>query len=157
MSTSFYINGTDTNGKKIQRSVTDIDSNANNYQIVALAKGLFALTSNTYSGTTKIIREDIAFSADDPQFWLEPTKIKNSQINGGKQVEITLHYLGNTRSVSVNKQSYDDVTISGENTKTVIIKGKDDSMYVGGSDDFIFTLPASGDYKASTASVHISD
>lgn len=151
---SFYLNSKDSTGKAIQRSITDINPDANKYQIVALAKGLNALTNNTYVSSTKVIREDLQVDTDDPQFWIWPTLITDVT-EGGDSAEIELNYLGDTRTVSVSGEGAMYYNISGQDTKTLKIAIEEGGSGPVNDQTLVITLPETDKYKKATTTVTI--
>lgn len=57
--TNMYIDSLDTNGKKVQRSITNLNPDATNNQLRALAIGINALSTNTFGSATKVERTDL--------------------------------------------------------------------------------------------------
>lgn len=55
--TSVVLTTTDQQGKKLQKTFTDINPNATNAQLVAFTRALNALTSNVYQETSRVDKE----------------------------------------------------------------------------------------------------
>lgn len=56
---SLLLKSRTTNDKSIQTTVPNVNPEATNAQIVALAQALNALTTNVYSGVIKVTKEEI--------------------------------------------------------------------------------------------------
>lgn len=57
--TSITITTTDTNGKKTNDKIAYVNPEATNEQLVQFARMLVALTTSTYTSTTKVTEEDL--------------------------------------------------------------------------------------------------
>ena len=63
--TSFIMNTTSALNKDSKRSITDISSSATDSQIVALAEGINALTTNTLNSISKVTTKDLPMNLAD--------------------------------------------------------------------------------------------
>lgn len=59
MDSSLIINSTDTTGKKLQKSITNLNPNITNATAKEFAQKLNALTTNTYNGAIRINKIDV--------------------------------------------------------------------------------------------------
>ena len=59
METNIEIQATDQENKSVKTTVTYVNGGASNALLKTFAQQLNALTTNTYTGTTKITKEDI--------------------------------------------------------------------------------------------------
>lgn len=59
MESNLIINSTALNGRKLQKSITNINPRATNAQLQEVAQRLNALTTNTYNGATRIDKIDV--------------------------------------------------------------------------------------------------
>lgn len=59
MSTSIIIETADSNGKKYQRAIADVDPTKTNFELKTFAINLNALTGNDYVGGTRVERIDL--------------------------------------------------------------------------------------------------
>lgn len=163
MATNIIIETTSASGKKLQKAIANVNPNATNYELKVFAQSLNSLTSNTYVGTTRIDRVDIsdARSPRDPHFTITPAAIRLGTFNEEPyKVTCTLDYLGDDRTATYSGT----IPTDGENTPLPVdVKAKQivfdltqiDGDVVCGQDTLVltFTLPATEDYDAATATV----
>ena len=98
MSTNILIEATATNGKKVQRAITNVNPAAGNGALKNLAQSLNSLTSNTYVGTTRIDRIDITdfFVYPNPHFTPTQTTVEYSTLTAAPlKIELNPVYVIN--------------------------------------------------------------
>lgn len=64
MDTSLSIKSVEQGGRKLQKTITDVNPNADGTALKTWAQGLNALTTNTYVGTTKINIDNLSDEDD---------------------------------------------------------------------------------------------
>lgn len=63
---SMIINATDTTGATTTSAITNVNPNATNGELIALAQGLNGLTKNTYRGATLVEKTDLVAKPESP-------------------------------------------------------------------------------------------
>lgn len=121
MKTSVILTATDLSGKKLQKTLTNINSNATAAQLKTLAQGLNGLTTNTYVETGRV------------------DKIVCDLETGKTTPTLTLATASATKAaVAAAEGAYEnEITYNGDGVLTVLTSGagivatiEDDTLYV---------------------------
>lgn len=107
MDSSLIINSTDTTGKKLQKSITNLNPNITNATAKEFAQKLNALTTNTYNGATRINKIDV--DEDDEGGGLTPTPTTSKRIP-----TLTLPYRRYDTDNSGSPDVYAPITYDGD-------------------------------------------
>lgn len=117
-SASLIIEST-SGGDKKQKSITDINPNATNEQLRVLAQGINRLTTNIYTGGTKVLKQNIA------------------EEDSGKTVP----------TLSVVAMEYEEITVSTNSDGVILAKANDMYTCVDGTN--ILVKDSDGDPPSS--------
>lgn len=99
MAKSMIINATDTTGAATTSAITNVNPNATNGELIALAQGLNGLTKNTYRGATLVEKTELV---------VKPERTLTFEING---TETT------TEIHAIAKQAHAIIKINGAEAK----------------------------------------
>lgn len=158
--TSLIITSTDTGGKTVNKTLTNINPGATKGELRKFAQGLNSLTTNTYEGAAIVQRTEIPTDANDPCFTVTPTTIVHDRIKaGGTEFYgmFTYEYGNRVPTLSGKKLSYLDITVSELGFKIVnttpsgeLRQSRDANV------TFTLTLPAQDSYRAASVDVTIT-
>ena len=164
MKTSLIVTATDSLGKTKQKTISDINPNATNEQIVALTSAMInTLTNSTYNGTSRVdkIDCDTETSKIVPTFTLNKTSVtypSDFEISAGvAKLTLTVTYNGDAGIGVTSSFPYEDYSCEkgSNNQYTVKIRWNDDNF---SSTNFTVVLRAAetNTYKAASATLTVN-
>ena len=161
---SVIFESTDTTGKKLQKTLTDINPDVDSVALRTFTQSLNSLTTNTYVGTSRVDKTDLAnaVAKTTPTFTINPARVTLM----GEPVSITLTYNGDAKefvfpmqNMPSTQQSLQLLTVggfthtTGTNTYTFQIGRKSGSTGVQGT--LKIQAPETDNYLAAEVSLTI--
>lgn len=162
MRTDIKLTSIDTQAKKNTLSITHANPNASNYAMRTLAQKINALTTNTYSGASRVDTTDLTNAVEKltPTFTVSPTTIVSSATGAF----ITLTYNGdadkfifpipNATGNVLRRVNISELTpLTGAANQWTV---KLSTTGTGVAGDFVIQAPETTNYKAAEVSVKIN-
>ena len=161
---SVIFESTDTTGKKLQKTLTDINPDVDSVALRTFTQSLNSLTTNTYVGTSRVDKTDLAnaVAKTTPTFTINPARVTLM----GEPVSITLTYNGDAKefvfpmqNMPSTQQNLQLLTVggfthtTGTNTYTFQIGRKSGSTGVQGT--LKIQAPETDNYLAAEVSLTI--
>ena len=154
--TSIIVNSTNS-GKVLQKTITNVNPNADNDKLATWGQMLTALTDNTYTKTDRVDKAncDTESSKPTPTLTLSPTSVTAATMNQGSTQNITYTYSGDATTIQLGAPTETTYQITPVGGNKVAIKRIDQSISVVPG-ELIISFPETDNYKAVSATFTIT-
>lgn len=164
MKTSLIITSTDSTGKTKQKTISDINPDATNEQIVALTSAMInTLTNSTYNGTSRIDKIDCDTEASKivPTFTLNKTSVTYPSdfevASGIAKLTLAITYNGNAGIGVVSSFPYANYECSKDTDNQYTVKIRWDSDNFSSTSFTInFSAAETNTYKSASATLTVN-